>query len=89
MLVGLFMLRHQGALGRAVHLLLLQAQILCQRGQFLLQYRRQHGPALALLVQQAQSRTLLRGRGLLGPGLLGYPWVKWGVTNGEWATSGF
>lgn len=43
-------LYHQGALGRAAHLFLLQAQILCQRGQLLLQHRGQHGPALALLM---------------------------------------
>lgn len=47
-------LRHQGALGRAAHLLLLQPQILRQLGQLLLQHLGQHGPPLALLMQQAQ-----------------------------------
>lgn len=55
------------------HLFLLQAQTLRQRGQLLLQHRGQHGPALALLVQQAQPGTLLRGRGLLGPRFLRHP----------------
>lgn len=61
--------------GGRTHLFLLQAQILRQRGQLLLQHRGQHGPALALLVQQAQPRTLLGGRGLLRPGLLRHPSV--------------
>lgn len=59
--------------GRPAHLFLLQAQTVRQRGQLLLQYSRQHGPALALLMQQAQPRTLLRGRGLLGSWFLGHP----------------
>lgn len=43
-------LDHQGALGQAAHLFLLQAQIFRQGGQLLLQYAGQHGPTLALLV---------------------------------------
>lgn len=49
----LALLRRQGAPGRAAHLFLLQAQILRQAVLLLLQHRGQHGPALALLVQQA------------------------------------
>lgn len=43
-------LDHQGALGQAAHLFLLQAQIFRQGGQLLLQHSSQHGPTLALLV---------------------------------------
>lgn len=67
------MLYHQGALGRAAHLFLLQPQILRQLGQLLLQHLGQHGPALALLMQQAQPRALLGGRGIFRSGLLRHP----------------
>lgn len=43
-------LDHQGVLGLAAHLFLLQVQIFHQGGQLLLQHSSQHGPPLALLV---------------------------------------
>lgn len=66
-------LDQQGAPGRAAHLFLLQAQALRQGRQLLLQYCSQRGPAPTLLMQEAQPRTLLRGRGLVSPRLLGHP----------------